>query len=148
LTVTIGLPEYTKVICYVVVDGRLLVFRRRDESERGIQVPAGTVDPGEALEAAALREAIEETGQPGLEIVAKVGELDYVYDRPARGERPRRDELHHRHFFLLRPTAILPEQWSHFADHSWFEYEWIDLHRADDLALEQGALLGRALAYV
>jgi 8-oxo-dGTP pyrophosphatase MutT (NUDIX family) len=142
------LPEYTKVICYVVAEGKLLVFQRRDEPERGIQVPAGTVDPGEEIEAAALREAIEETGQSALEIVAKVGELDYVYDRPGRGERPRRDELHHRHFCLLRPTAILPERWSHFADHSWFEYEWIDVSRADKLAIEQGAMLERALAYV
>jgi 8-oxo-dGTP pyrophosphatase MutT (NUDIX family) len=148
LTVTSGLPEYTKVICYVIVGRKLLVFRRRDEPERGIQVPAGTVDAGEDVEGAALREAVEETGQSTLEVVAKVGEADYVYDRPGRGERPRRDELHHRHFFLLRPTAILPERWSHFADHAWFEYEWIDVARADELAIEQGAMLERALAYV
>lgn len=145
---TSGLPEFTKVVCYVVANRKLLVFRRRDEPQRGVQVPSGTVDAGEAVEAAALREAVEETGQSGLEMVAQVGEADYVYDRPARGERPRRHELHHRHFFLLRPTAILPERWSHFADHSWFEYEWIDLARADELAIEQGAMLERALAWV
>jgi len=140
--------EFTKVVCYVVIDGRVLVFRHRDVPAAGMQVPAGTVGAGEELDAAALREAVEETGQAGLEIVAKVGEMDYVYDRPGRGERPRRLELHHRHFFLLRPTAMLPERWSHFADHHWFEFGWMDVDRAAELAGEQGAMLRRAVEYV
>lgn len=140
--------EFTKVVCYVVIDGRVLVFRHRDVPEAGIQVPAGTVDAGEEPGVAALREAVEETGQAGLEIVAKVGEMDYVYDRPGQGERPRRLELHHRHFYVLRPTAMLPERWSHFADHHWFEFEWLDVSRAAELAGEQGAMLHRAVEHV
>lgn len=140
--------ECTKVVSYVIADGKVLAFRHRENPEAGRQVPAGTVAPGEEIEAAALREAVEETGQAALEIVAKVGEADFVYDRPGRGERPRRFELHHRHFYLLRPTAMLPERWSHFADHSWFEFEWMDVSRAGELACEQGALLEPALAYV
>ena len=140
--------EKSKVICYIILDGNLLVFRRRDAPEAGTQVPAGTVDAGEATEAAAFREAIEETGQPDLEIVAALGEADYLYDRPGRGDRPRRFELHHRHFYLLRPTGILPERWSHFADHHWFEFEWIRADPAPKLARDLGAMLHRAMTHV
>jgi 8-oxo-dGTP pyrophosphatase MutT (NUDIX family) len=142
------LPEFSKVICYIIVGNKVLVFRQRDFSDAGIQVPAGTVDAGEEPSAAAMREAAEETGQSGLEVVAKVGEMDYVYDRPGRGERPRRLELHHRHFFVFRPTDMLPERWSHYADHSWFEFEWMSVDRAAELTAEQGAMLNRALEYV
>jgi 8-oxo-dGTP pyrophosphatase MutT (NUDIX family) len=140
--------ESSKVICYIIVGRKVLVFRHRDAPEAGIQVPAGTVDAGEEPRAAAMREAAEETGRSGLEIVAKVGEMDYVYDRPPRLDRPRRLELHHRHFFLLRPTDTLPERWSHFADHHWFEFEWMNVDRAAELEAEQGALLHRALEFV
>ncbi|MFF0575569.1 NUDIX domain-containing protein [Streptosporangium saharense] len=43
-----------KVLCYVVRDGRLLVFRHTDHG--GIQVPAGSIKPGERPKEAALRE--------------------------------------------------------------------------------------------
>ena len=41
---------------------QLLVFKHRDIHEAGIQVPGGTVDEGETLEAAILREVQEESG--------------------------------------------------------------------------------------
>ncbi|WP_310725940.1 NUDIX domain-containing protein [Streptomyces sp. N2A] len=68
-----------KVLCYVVRDGKLLVFRHTDFSyeEVGIQVPAGSLREGETPEAAALREAGEETGLMGFKIVRKVGETEY-----------------------------------------------------------------------
>ncbi|MFG2394661.1 NUDIX domain-containing protein [Streptomyces lavendulae] len=68
-----------KVLVYVVRDGRLLVFRHSDYSyeEVGIQVPAGSIRPGETPEAAALREAREETGLAGFEIVRELGETEY-----------------------------------------------------------------------
>ena len=37
-------------------------FKHRDIHEAGIQVPGGTVDEGETLEAAILREVQEESG--------------------------------------------------------------------------------------
>jgi 8-oxo-dGTP pyrophosphatase MutT (NUDIX family) len=48
-----------KVLVYVVRDGKLLVFRHTDYSyeEVGIQVPAGSIRPGESPQDAALREA-------------------------------------------------------------------------------------------
>jgi 8-oxo-dGTP pyrophosphatase MutT (NUDIX family) len=39
----------------------------------GIQIPAGTVNPGETPEAAALREAAEETGLTGLTLLRSLG---------------------------------------------------------------------------
>jgi 8-oxo-dGTP pyrophosphatase MutT (NUDIX family) len=67
-----------KVLVYVVRDGRLLVFRHTDYSyeEVGIQVPASSIRPGETPEAAALREAREETGLDGFKIVRKLGEAE------------------------------------------------------------------------
>lgn len=48
-----------KVLCYVVRDGRLLVFRHTGYSyeEVGIHVPAGSMRADETPEDAALRES-------------------------------------------------------------------------------------------
>lgn len=50
--------------------GDLLLLRH---PYAGIQLPAGTVEPGEAPEAAAAREAWEETGLAGLQLAAHLG---------------------------------------------------------------------------
>ncbi|MFE7491427.1 NUDIX domain-containing protein [Kitasatospora sp. NPDC057541] len=55
-----------------------------------MQVPAGSVRPGEAPEAAALREAREETGLTDVTIVRKLGETEYDIS-------PYRFEIQHRH---------------------------------------------------
>ncbi|WP_374777511.1 NUDIX domain-containing protein [Streptomyces sp. NBC_01310] len=68
-----------KVLVYVVRDDRLLVFRHTDHSygQVGIQVPAGSIRPGETPAAAALREAREETGLSDFKIVRKLGETEH-----------------------------------------------------------------------
>ncbi len=43
----------------------------------GIQIPAGTMEPGETPEQAALREAREETGLTGLTVSRLLGEADF-----------------------------------------------------------------------
>jgi 8-oxo-dGTP pyrophosphatase MutT (NUDIX family) len=50
----------------------LLVFRH---PRAGIQLPAGTVEPGEPIEAAVLREVQEETGLTGVVMIAALGTL-------------------------------------------------------------------------
>lgn len=47
----------------IVHEGRVLMVRRRvSEGELSWQFPAGAIEPGEAVEDAAVRETIEETG--------------------------------------------------------------------------------------
>src|SRR5690606_12592633 len=56
-------PEYVdKAIAYIPRGDRFVVFEEPDSPLVGIQVPGGTVEAGESLEAAVLREAYEETG--------------------------------------------------------------------------------------
>ncbi|TDC02241.1 NUDIX domain-containing protein [Micromonospora fluostatini] len=133
-----------KVLCYIVRDGRLLVFRHTDhhDEEVGIQVPAGTIRPGETPEAAALREAREETGLRDFTVVRKLGETEYDIS-------PYRFELQHRHVILLELAEATPPRWTSQEDHDGhrpptrFECFWIPLEAAHILQSGQGALLGR-----
>ena len=51
-----------KVVVCVERGAGLFVFDHRDHPEAGTQVPAGGVEPGEAVVDAAIREVEEETG--------------------------------------------------------------------------------------
>jgi len=133
-----------KVLCYIVRDGRLLVFKHLDEpwEESGLQVPAGSIKPGETPEVAAMREAGEETGLSALRLVRKVGESQYDM-------APYRSEIHHRHVFNLEVDGAIRERWVSTEvnpdDGSGpirFECFWIPLTQAHALSAGQGALLG------
>jgi 8-oxo-dGTP pyrophosphatase MutT (NUDIX family) len=141
MAVTNALAE--KVVAYITNRGRLLVFRHTQFAEAGIQVPAGTVEPGEPLEEAVLREAHEETGLDGLEIQAYLGVQDV--DWPASGYGTQRQ-----HFFHLTLEGDAPETWLHYemtpSDGSpapiKFEFFWVRLpEQVPELAGDQGALL-------
>jgi 8-oxo-dGTP pyrophosphatase MutT (NUDIX family) len=97
-----------KVLAYLVQRGRLLVFRHSDFPAAGIQVPGGTLLPDENPEAAVLREAGEETGLAGLEVVDFLGEQ--VRSLAAEGL----DQIHHRYYFQLSCSTAVPETWVHF----------------------------------
>lgn len=56
-------------------DGRLLVVKRgRPPAQGAWSIPGGRVEPGESLEAAAVREALEETGL-SVEIMRPIGRV-------------------------------------------------------------------------
>ena len=128
---------------------RLLVFTHPLAPEAGIQVPAGTIKPGESPSDAALREAEEETGFTDLELVRFLGERT-IDIRPWG-----KDELHHRHFFHLRVRTNPPDTWIHHEtdpDDSPghppipFAFYWAPFpDGVPDLIGEQGALLAELM---
>ena len=99
--------------------GRELLVFRHDNPAAGVQVPAGTVDPGEPPDRAVLREAWEESGLAALRIVRPLGLL--IEDLPAGIYA-----LAEASIFLRAPDSTAPPQ---------------------DLGLGRGTMLGRG-AYV
>ncbi len=98
-----------KVVAYITLGDKLLVFNHRDYPEAGVQVPAGTVEAGEKIEDAVLREAEEETGLKNLQLVQYLGAEDFDAAKVARP-----GEIHERHFFHLQAANPAPEKWRHW----------------------------------
>lgn len=142
------LPRFRKALCYVIRDGQLLVFTHRDHPDAGVQVPAGTVQEGEAPEVAAVREAEEETGRTGFAVIRRLGIREHRFFDVFKGVE--RHEFHERHVFLMSPPDDLPERWSHLAEEGngdfWFDFYWIPLHASVTLAGDQHALLDQIAA--
>ncbi|MBF6590548.1 MAG: GNAT family N-acetyltransferase [Ktedonobacterales bacterium] len=101
------MPLIRKAYCYITRRhqgmAQVLVFRHRDYPEAGIQVPKGTIEPGERPATAALREGTEETGLSDLILL---GRLARDTHRAADGL------VSERHFFHLR-AARVPDTWEH-----------------------------------
>jgi 8-oxo-dGTP pyrophosphatase MutT (NUDIX family) len=92
-----------KALAYIVSGGRLLVLRHVDHpyEQIGLQVPGGTVRPGEAPARAARREAGEETGLSDLVMIGEVGQARYDIS-------PLRLEIQRRHFFHFTVRVPFP----------------------------------------
>ena len=95
-----------KVFAYITRGSHLLVFDHPGHPEAATQVPAGTRPPTEDAVAAVLREAKEETGLDGLEVLGFLGEVDFPV--------PQRGELHRRRFYHLRCHGEAPSRWQRF----------------------------------
>ena len=116
-----------KVMAYLIRpsdDGtELLVFTHRNHPAAGVQVPAGTEEPGEAIEAAAMRELAEESGlrPEQVRLVIKLAEAD----EPAHNQS--------RHVFAFEPASPLPDRWAHTVRGAGedaglvFEFYWVPL---------------------
>ena len=133
----------SKVLCYIVRDGQLLVFRHADYDLEhvGIQVPAGSIRHGESPGDAALREAREETGLRQFSISRSLGET--IYDIT-----PYRYEIQHRHVIHLHVHEPTERRWPSQELHDGqqpptrVECFWIPLQDAHVLQAGQGALIG------
>jgi len=135
-----------KVVAYIVKADRLVAFLHEEDTnpvlESGLQVPAGTVDPGEDLAVAVLREAKEETGLEGLRVVRYLG-----CDHPHwPGAQPQE-----RHFFHLEVDHA-PDVWRHVEDNGGtsvdrhpFHLFWLPIDQAALLAAGQGMFAARLI---
>jgi 8-oxo-dGTP diphosphatase len=131
-------------IAYITHGDRLLVFRHTQFPEAGIQVPAGTVEPGESPQGAVLREVGEESGLEDVEVCAFLGECEF--DLSPYG----RDMVEKRYFFHLKCLAEMPETWLHYemypSDGSpapiEFEFYWVQFpEQVPELSGGQGEFL-------
>lgn len=100
---------YNKVAAYITRGDNLLVFRQPAAPEAGIQVPAGTLEAGEELQQAVLREALEETGLQDLELIAYLGRHEATFE-----DEQGRPVAIRRHFFHLRCNGHAPARWRHW----------------------------------
>lgn len=118
---------------------QLLVFKHRDIHEAGIQVPGGTVDEGETLEAAILREVQEESGLRHLCIERFLA--DYIIHVKEK------QEYEKRHFFHVTLLTDVKDTWEHIVSAGEkdqglaFSYEWVNIAKYPELAGKQGEFL-------
>jgi len=102
-----------KALAYITKDDRLLVFSHPLSPEAGIQVPGGTIQPGEEAAAAAMREGREETGLQELSLESHLGQTQI--NLSALGI----DEIHQRDYFHIICQQETAARWRHdenFAD--------------------------------
>lgn len=91
----------------LIVDdkGRVVLTARRSfKGDIQWGLPKGIVESGEEVEAAALREAREETGFE-VELVGPLSTIDYWFVQPARTDEPAMRIHKFVHYFLMRPTG-------------------------------------------
>ena len=134
-----------KVLAYITRGDELLVFTHRDFPEAGVQVPAGTVEAGETLDAAVLREVHEETGLPltAVRIAAYLGGRLWQAG----------PHCHERHFYHILLTTTAPDTWLHYETSGGavapiaFSFYWVKMEDPRlRLTGEQDALLGKLAA--
>lgn len=118
-----------KAYVYLTCGTRLLVFSQPDEPEIGLQVPGGTIDPGESYLHGARREFIEETG------LSLTSALDPLMDQDVFFDNAAGRDLHRRRLYHGRTARIEREEWEHYemspsagGDPIRFRLFWIDLH--------------------
>jgi 8-oxo-dGTP pyrophosphatase MutT (NUDIX family) len=131
-----------KVYAYITHKDKLLVFNQPDYPDAGIQVPGGSVEDGESIEEAVMREAFEETGLIGLVMGTYLGGQMLKY--------------HHGHFFHLIYPNTPPDTWEHVELHSSdgdptpvrFSLYWVSLESIPTLQGWRGLFLPQLVAHL
>lgn len=127
-------PIHKACACLVDQRGRLLVFHH--PGDQGMQLPKGTVEPGEAPEDAVRRELLEESGIDYRGELLPLGTLERECEAGIEGNVYRHAQLWH--LFLMRAPLPLPETFDHVAmgspeeDGLVFSFSWL----APDAPLE------------
>lgn len=120
-------PVLKACACLVDGRGRLLVFHHPDDG--GMQLPKGTVEPGETPEVAVRRELLEESGIDYQGPLQPLGTLDRYCEAGVEGNKHRHPQLWH--LFLMRAEQDLPETFDHVAigspeeDGLVFSFSWL-----------------------
>lgn len=136
--------EVEKVLAYITrfTKGtmQVLVFEQVDAPEAGVQVPAGTVEPGESLEEALLREIQEESGLSIDGVPQFLGRFAWF--------REDRHEIHHRNVFHIHLAMPSRDEWTHVVSGDGedrkmvFQFYWLEIETAQQiLAADQGSSL-------
>lgn len=141
---------YHKAYVYLTCGTRLLVFDEPDSPEIGLQVPGGTIDPGESYLIGAKREFVEETGLTLDAAFDHFADQDMPFDelpteyRPAApSSRPLTGRHLRKHYHVL-VDSIPAEEWEHFemtpsvgGPPIRFRLHWLDLFDARALDKNQ-----------
>ena len=115
----------------VVVDRQILAFKH---PFAGLQIPKGSVEIDESIQAAILRELHEESGISAAVLGEKVGEFECVIEAGSYNFTKRQEQRWH--LYLVIPAKPLPKRWTHAAfgseaeDGLLFEYFWQPLTKA------------------
>jgi 8-oxo-dGTP pyrophosphatase MutT (NUDIX family) len=142
-------PILKACACMVDSRGRLLVFRHPEDGN--MQLPKGTIEPGESPEVAVRRELLEESGIDYAGPLQSLGTLDRECEAGVEGNTHRHPQLWH--LFLMRAEGRLPETFLHTATGSpeeeglVFLFRWLEAGESlDDFALPYRQTIERVRA--
>lgn len=137
-----SIPVHHKVYAFITRGTALLTFIEVGTDWE--QVPGGTLEADEEPHIGVIREAEEETGLTGFEIVGFLGRNHQTLHEWGNLDQP--DALYIRWFYHLRYDHPTPETWTHWEMHASdgsgpheFAFHWTDLrhHRPKMFAMRK-----------
>lgn len=103
-----SLPTRQRAFCYITAEEHIVLLAHVDHPHLALQIPGGTIEPGEQPADAALREAIEETGLTSLSNGRLLGED--VYDMREYGHQ---EIIHGWFYHFTVPGFEFGQRWRH-----------------------------------